>query len=240
MISRGEALLRETRAAAQAGVVTQIVQGRLRSGWSINRVNARLVRQAAGERPAARRPQEAESVQSAEGRDQAQIAASLPQPAEPALQSSEATASGDLEGLSPQVAARLQRVGLSTRAAVEEILAAGEGVFLALPGVGPATLAVVQAWLSAPAPTCVTETETDPQPEEQATAEIVHGGDCPRRHRRRGPPHRLAGRRMPGDAAGAGRRAGRNGAGVRRDVHDRRTAGHAGHGGRLANASVSC
>jgi hypothetical protein len=182
VISRGEVLLQETRAAAQAGVVTQIVQGRLRSGWSINRVNARLARQAAGERPAARRPQEAESVQSAEGRNEARAAAPVLQPAEPALQSSEATASGDLEGLSPQVAVRLQRVGLSTRAAVEEILAAGEEVFLALPGVGPATLAVVQAWLSAPAPTCVTETETDPQPEEPATAEIVHDGTAAAAH----------------------------------------------------------
>ena len=77
MIGQGETLLQETRATAQAGVVAQVVQGRLRSGWSINRANARLARQAAGERPVARRPQEAESVQSAEGRDQAQIAASL-------------------------------------------------------------------------------------------------------------------------------------------------------------------
>jgi len=41
---------------------------------------------------------------------------------------------------------------------------------------------VVQAWLSAPAPTCVTETETDPQPEEPATAEIVHDGTAAAAH----------------------------------------------------------
>ena len=158
---------------AQAGVVVQVVQGRLRSGWSINRANARLARQSAGERRADHRPHETESAQSAEGRDQAQIAASVPQPAESALQPPEAVVTDDLAGLSPQVTARLRRVGLRARAAIEEMLAAGESVFLALPGVGPATLAVVQDWLSAPAPTHVTEGEAGSKPEEQATVEVV-------------------------------------------------------------------
>jgi tetratricopeptide (TPR) repeat protein len=52
-----------------------------------------------------------------------------------------------LAGLSSQIVARLEEVGLHTKQAVEEALAAGEEDFLDLPGVGPATLEAVQAWL---------------------------------------------------------------------------------------------
>ena len=62
----------------------------------------------------------------------------------------EAKATGDLEGLPSQVAARLRRVGLNSRKAVEDTLTAGEAVFLTMPGIGPATLDAVQTWLNAP------------------------------------------------------------------------------------------
>ncbi len=53
----------------------------------------------------------------------------------------------NLAGLSPQIVARLEEVGLDTRQVLEDALAAGEDDFLDLPGVGPATLEAVQTWL---------------------------------------------------------------------------------------------
>ena len=130
---------------AQAEVVAGIVKGRLRSGWSINRANARLAtrpaQRTAGERTATgetKSAKEQKPVASASASPEIEDAAPL------------ATLSADdLEGLSPQAAARLRQVGLCTRQAVEDTLVAGDDVILALPGIGPATLAVVKEWLDA-------------------------------------------------------------------------------------------
>jgi hypothetical protein len=48
---------------------------------------------------------------------------------------------------------------------VEDTLAAGDDVFLALPGIGPATLRVVKEWLDPPAQTDHTEVEEEEQPQ---------------------------------------------------------------------------
>jgi hypothetical protein len=143
---------------AQAGMVAQIARGRLRSGWSINRANARLARQTARdkdkERKATRESRSARDVQSAVPVDQPPQSQEH-RPAEPQPQpvktepDVDAKATGDLEGLPPQVAARLRRVGLNSRKAVEDTLTAGQDVLLSMPGIGPATLDAVQAWLNA-------------------------------------------------------------------------------------------
>ena len=140
-------------------MVAQIVRGKLRSGWAINRANARLACQAAQdkdkEREATCRSRAAEDVQSAVPVDQPSQSQEH-RPAEPESQplktetDVEAKATGDMEGLPCQVAARLRRVGLNSREAVEDTLTAGEDVFLAMPGIGPATLTAVQVWLNAP------------------------------------------------------------------------------------------
>ena len=164
---------------AQAKMVTEIVQGKLRSGWAINRANARLARRAAEERVAARKSQVTRDTEETRGA-QLVVAASRPakpQPAEPELaqpepQPSKAVGTGDLAGLSPHVTARLRRVGLDTREAVGEILATGESTFLALPGIGSATLAAVRAWLNATAQADVTETETALQPQTEGEAPV--------------------------------------------------------------------
>jgi hypothetical protein len=145
---------------AQAEVVAGIVKGKLRSGWSINRANARLAarpaRRTAGERAATcetRSAKEQRRVASASTSPEIETAATL------------ATLSvGNLEGLSPQAAARLRQVGLYTRQAVEDTLAAGDDVFLALPGIGPATLAAVKEWLDHPTQVDRTEAELEKQP----------------------------------------------------------------------------
>ena len=172
----------------QAGMVAQIVRGKLRSGWAINRANGRLAHRAAEEREAARKSQitiaeDAKVVEGAEGASEVRPAVPVSQspqsedhqPAEPEPQPSKAKATGDLEGLSSQVTARLRRVGLNTREAVEELLATGETVFLALPGIGSATLAAVQTWLGAPTQANATETEAESQPqaEDQATDGVL-------------------------------------------------------------------
>ena len=165
---------------AQFEMVAQIVRGKLRSGWAINRANARLARQAVKkhqrikehqaaeeqEREAVHKPQttgKKEVVQKVQSitpatrpikckpTESAQAEAEAPAP--------EASAVDDLEGLSLQVATRLQRVGLNNREAVEETLAAGEGIFLSLPGIGPATLEAVKVWLSKSVQTDQTGTE---------------------------------------------------------------------------------
>jgi hypothetical protein len=145
----------------QAEVVTRIVKGKqLRSGWSINRANARLAA-----RPAQRMAEKhAAACETRSAAAQETVApAATPSTVENSAPLA-APSAGDLEGLSPQVAARLRQVGLCTRQAVEDTLAAGDDVFLALPGIGPATLAAVRAWLDAP-----TQTETsDGRAEEQA------------------------------------------------------------------------
>jgi hypothetical protein len=61
-----------------------------------------------------------------------------------------ASSAGGLEGWSPRAAVRPRQVGLCARRAVEDTLAAGDDVFLALAGVGTAILAAVRAWLDAP------------------------------------------------------------------------------------------
>ncbi|MBN1812380.1 MAG: hypothetical protein JXA14_11125 [Anaerolineae bacterium] len=146
---------------AQAEVVAGIVKGKLRSGWSINRANARLAA-----RPAVQRMVEDSAAASETRRAAAQetvAPAVIPLETETAALLTTPSV-GDLEGLSPQAVARLRQVGLCTRRAVEDTLAAGDDVFLALPGIGSATLAAVRAWLDAP-----TQTETtDGKAEEQA------------------------------------------------------------------------
>jgi hypothetical protein len=146
---------------AQAEVVTGIVKGKLRSGWSINRANARLavrpaVQRMAEDRAAARETRRAAAQETV-------VPAVIPLETETAAPLTTPSV-GDLEGLSPQAAARLRQVGLCTRRAVEDTLAAGDDIFLALPGIGAATLAAVKAWLDTP-----TQTETtDGRAEEQA------------------------------------------------------------------------
>ena len=172
----------------QAGMVAQIVRGKLRSGWAINRANGRLAHRAAEEREAARKSQitiaeDAKAVEGAEGASEVRPAVPVSQspqsedhqPAEPEPQPSKVKATGDLEGLSSQVTARLRRVGLNTREAVEELLATGETVFLALPGIGSATLAAVQTWLSAStqADVAEVEAESEPQADGQATDVVL-------------------------------------------------------------------
>ncbi|MCK4300762.1 MAG: hypothetical protein KAX80_14570, partial [Planctomycetes bacterium] len=169
----------------QAGMVAQIVRGKLRSGWAINRANGRLERQVAEEREAARKSQitiaeDAKAVETTECASEVRPAVPVfqseeHQPAEPKPQPSKAAATGGLEGLSSQVTARLRRVGLNTQEAVEELLATGETVFLALPGIGSATLAAVQVqtWLSAPTQTDVTETESESESEPQADGQAT-------------------------------------------------------------------
>ncbi|MDY7076552.1 MAG: hypothetical protein SXV54_06460 [Chloroflexota bacterium] len=169
----------------QAGMVAQIVRGKLRSGWAINRANGRLAHRAAEEREAARKSQitiaeDAKTVEGAEGASEVQPAVPVSQseehqPAELELQPSKAAATGSLEGLSSQVTARLRRVGLNTQEAVEELLATGETVFLALPGIGSATLVAVQTWLSASTQADVAEAESESQPQadDQATDGVL-------------------------------------------------------------------
>ena len=137
---------------AQAKVVAQIVQGNIRSGWAINRANARLGRQAAEERKAAHEAEAARRVAEAAETEAELVVESQPEASVQVEAEAETQAGGQaeedgLEGLSPRVTARLQRVGLNTRQSVEEIVTAGETAFLVLPGIGLATLAAVQEWL---------------------------------------------------------------------------------------------
>jgi hypothetical protein len=128
---------------AQAKMVTGIVKGKLRSGWSINWANARLAR-----RPARRTVGErAATDETNNAREQKSVAAASTSPEIETATLPATSSAGDLEGLSPQSSARLRQVGLCTRQVVEDTLAAGDDVFLALPGIGPATLAAVREWL---------------------------------------------------------------------------------------------
>jgi outer membrane biosynthesis protein TonB len=83
-------------------------------------------------------------------------------------------AEATLEGLPSPVAARLEDAGLNSRQAVAEALAGGEDAFLELPGIGPATLETVQAWLAETAPGGAAEAERQTAggepPREEATA----------------------------------------------------------------------
>jgi hypothetical protein len=146
---------------AQAEVVAGIVKGKLRSGWSINRANARLARRPA-RRTAVKR---AATGETRSAKEQKSVAAASASP-EIETAAPPATLSADgLEGLSPQAAARLRQVGLCTRQAVEDTLGAGADVFLALPGIGPATLAAVREWLSHPAQTDHAAAGAEKQPQ---------------------------------------------------------------------------
>jgi hypothetical protein len=176
-------------AKAQVEMVSQMVRGKLRSGWAINRANARLARQAAKEHQRVKERQatgenEHEAVHSPQATGKAEVVQEVQhttpvtQPIKRRLTESaqveaetpapEASAVDDLEGLAPPVVTRLQRVGLNNREAVEEALATGENIFLALPGIGPATLKAVKTWLSDPVQADHTETEcremTRPEP----------------------------------------------------------------------------
>jgi hypothetical protein len=175
---------------AQAEVVAGIVKGKLRSGWSINRANARLAaqlaRQAAQERgrEIPRGSQAAVGVEVVTGIASETLITDTPiqpaqqepaEPEQPEAERSEIEArppevavADDLADLPPQVAARLQRVGLSTRRAVEDTLAAGDDILLALPGIGPATLAAVRGWLNPPAQTDRAEAGTEAEEPPQA------------------------------------------------------------------------
>jgi hypothetical protein len=174
---------------AQIEMVAQMVRGKLRSGWAINRANARLARQADKRHQRVRERQAAEekecaAVRKPQATGKAEVVQKV-QPTTPVTQpikrkptesaqaeaetpAPEASAVDDLEGLSPQVVTRLQRVGLNNREAVEETLAAGENIFLALPGIGPATLKAVKIRLSDPVQADHAETEcremTRPEP----------------------------------------------------------------------------
>jgi hypothetical protein len=189
---------------AQAGMVNQIVRGKLRSGWSINRANARLatwlVRQAAqdGEDEASHESQSTVGAESTAKSADAHPAEDLTsgEPTQPARcesvgpgESEAACAEGgtrppqvlvveDLVGLPPQMATRLQRVGLNTRRSVEDTLAVGDDVFLALPGIGPATLRAVKEWLDASTRTDQAKVEVEEQPEAVPdTAEELCGAE---------------------------------------------------------------
>jgi hypothetical protein len=167
---------------AQAEMVAQIVRGKLRSGWAINRANARLARQAAEEHRRVKKYRAAEEkeyevVRKPQAAGKAEIVQKVQsttpvvqpvkrRPAESArpeaeVQSPGATSTGNLEGLSPQVVSRLRRVGLNNREAVEKTLATGEDIFLALSGIGPATLEAVKIWLSDPVQDGHTGTELE-------------------------------------------------------------------------------
>lgn len=152
---------------AQAKIVAQIVQGKARSGWAINRANARLGRQAAEERKAAHEAEAARRVAEAAETEAELVVENQPEAnvqveAEAETQAGGQVEEDDLEGLSPRVTARLQRVGLNTRQSVAEIIAAGEMAFLSLPGIGPRTLKDIQSWLSVP---------DEAKPESQVEAE---------------------------------------------------------------------
>jgi hypothetical protein len=167
---------------AQAEVVAGIVKGKLRSGWSINRANARLARKMAQER-------KCEASQGSQATVGAEVVTEIADetltteaPTQPIQHESagreqlgaehsevetrppEVAVTDGLADLPPQVAARLQRVGLSTRRAVEDMFAAGDGVFLALPGIGPEALEAVKAWLNPPPQADHTEAEVERQP----------------------------------------------------------------------------
>ena len=73
---------------------------------------------------------------------QPQVAAETPKTTEP-----EPETTVDLPGLPAAVAGRLHKVGLTSRQAVREA-ADDETTFLALPGIGKATLMAVQKWLA--------------------------------------------------------------------------------------------
>jgi hypothetical protein len=145
---------------AQAEVVAGIVKGKLRSGWSINRANARLAA-----RPARRTVGEhAADGETKSAKEQKPVASASASPEIETAAPPATLSAGDLEGLSLQAAARLRQVGLCTRQAVEDTLAAGDDVFLALPGIGPATLAAVKEWLNHPAQIDHMEAEPEEQP----------------------------------------------------------------------------
>jgi len=144
---------------AQAEVVAGIAKGKLRSGWSINRANARLAA-----RPARRTAREHAAAGETRSTAEERFTAPALTPSGIETAAPPATMSADdLEGLSPQVAARLRQVGLCTRQAVEDTLAAGDDVFLALPGIGSATLVAVKEWLDAPTQADHAEVEMEKQ-----------------------------------------------------------------------------
>jgi hypothetical protein len=157
---------------AQAEVVAGIVKGKLRSGWSINRANARLAARPA-RRPVEERAADGETRSATEQETVASV------PASPTIEAAAlpaASSAGDLERLSLQAAARLRRVGLCSRQAVEDTLAAGDDVFLALPGIGPATLAVVKEWLDALA---LADDQAEAEANEQLQAALDAGEELP-------------------------------------------------------------
>jgi len=172
---------------AQAEMVAGIAKGKLRSGWSINRANARLARQPACKATHKREREASHRAQAAAGEEVvAEIAdetSTTETPTQPVQQKStaleqpeaerseietqppEVPVTDELADLPPQVAARLQRVGLGTRRAVGDTLAADGDVFLALPGIGPATLAAVKKWLNPSAQVDYTKAEVEEQPQ---------------------------------------------------------------------------
>jgi hypothetical protein len=209
----------EGLAEAQAGMVTQIIRGKLRSGWSINRANVRLaarpVRQVAqdGEDEVSHESQvvvgaeiitksasahPAEDLASGESTQPARCESAGPKEPESTCAEGEtrppqAPVVDGLVGFPLQVATRLQRVGLNTRCAVEDTLTAGDDVFLALPGIGPATLRAVKEWLDPPVqtdhaeakveewPQAVPETDEEPSEAEQdeTVAAVSEPGEVP-------------------------------------------------------------
>jgi hypothetical protein len=175
----------EGLAEAQAGMVTQIIRGKLRSGWSINRANVRLAA-----RPVRQVAQDGEDEVSHESQV---VVGPESTCAEGETRPPQAPVVDGLVGFPLQVATRLQRVGLNTRCAVEDTLTAGDDVFLALPGIGPATLRAVKEWLDPPVqtdhaeakveewPQAVPETDEEPSEAEQdeTVAAVSEPGEVP-------------------------------------------------------------
>lgn len=130
-------------------------------GREFNEMNAALARA---------RDQEAAAVA---------VAETAPEPVTRATAGSAAgPAAGDLDGLSPTVARRLQRVGLNTREAVQEA-AADETALLALPGIGPATLAAVREWLGEPATGTAARVEAGEADEPSSQVEVGPADPAP-------------------------------------------------------------
>lgn len=113
------------------------------------------------------------------------------------------------EGLAPAVVTRLHKAGLTTREAVEEI-ASDETAFLALPGLGEATLVKVRAWLGMEEPAAepgrpgaedeLIGSGTGETPEEPEAPQEVHEQEKP--EEKVEPEIVVVGLRMDGDMPG--------------------------------------
>jgi hypothetical protein len=130
----------------QAGLVSRILKGRLPSGYAINRANAQLREREQADEARGRAGQVNAGAESVAAEPEAAPLAEVV--AESTLVEVEGAGDVGLEGLDARAARALGKVGVRTWQAVEEVLAAGEEGFLALPGVGMVTLEKVKQALT--------------------------------------------------------------------------------------------